>query len=366
MQRIRERTLRWLRKRGLLDERPNEERSNEAPERSALDACAEIALRGGEFVRIEDETVVPPDDGGEARFEPKRRGPLTVELDGFNVEAAVRIEGYDDEGRERLVRYYARPCFAVERLSILRDGRVAYQVKYPRRTGTHRVMTPIVFLARLAALVPPRHPLVRYHGVLAPHTKQRSVVVPKATGKACKREQRAGADSASSDDKKTTITPMPTRQAPRGRARGMAKPSRRGDERSEAAPSAVSERGARDVAVGALLTMVHGEVERERVSTALGAVLPWADVGFVSEGISVRHLDRLLDGLLLATSLRVEWAKLLRRTYAVDALACLRCSGRMRLMAAITDKATARKILSHLGLFAESLECRARYPADPA
>ncbi|WP_437895435.1 transposase [Sorangium sp. So ce302] len=270
---------------------------------------------------------------------------------------------------ERLVRYCARPCFALERLSILRDGRVAYQVKYPRRKGTHRVMTPIVFFARLAALVPPpRHPLVRYHGVLAPHAKQRSLVVPKATGKARKGEQRAGADSAGSDDKKktTTITPLPARQAPKGPARGMETPSRRGDERSEAAPSAVSERGARDVAVGALLTMVHGAVERERVSTALGAVLPWADVGFVSEGISVRHLDRLLDGLLLATSPRVEWAKLLRRTYAVDVLACPRCSGRMRLMAAITDKATARKILSHLGLFAEPLECRARYPADPA
>ncbi|WP_438032970.1 hypothetical protein [Sorangium sp. So ce204] len=31
VQRIRERTPRWLRKRGLLEERPNEERSNEAP-----------------------------------------------------------------------------------------------------------------------------------------------------------------------------------------------------------------------------------------------------------------------------------------------------------------------------------------------
>ncbi|MDC0683446.1 DDE-type integrase/transposase/recombinase [Sorangium atrum] len=162
-----------------------------------------------------------------ARFEAKRRRPLTVELDGFNVEAAVRIEGYDDEGRERLVRYCARPCFALERLSILRDGRVAYQVKYPRRKGTHRVMTPIVFFARLAALVPPpRHPLVRYHGVLAPHAKQRSLVVPKATGKARKGEQRAGADSAGSDDKKktTTITPLPARQAPKGPARGMETP----------------------------------------------------------------------------------------------------------------------------------------------
>jgi hypothetical protein len=31
-------------------------------------------------------------------------------------------------------------------------------------------------------------------------------------------------------------------------------------------------------------------------------------------GISVRHLERLLGGLVPATSPRVEWAKLLRRT----------------------------------------------------
>jgi hypothetical protein len=80
------------------------------------------------------------------------------------------------------------------------------------------------------------------------------------------------------------------------------------------------------------------------------------------EGISVRHLDRLLGGLLLATSPRVEWATLLRRTYAVDVLACPRCSGRMRLMVAITDKVTAGKILNHLGLLAEPVKCRARDP----
>ncbi|WP_437901720.1 transposase [Sorangium sp. So ce124] len=57
-------------------------------------------------------------------------------------------------------------------------------------------MTPVELLARLAALVPPpRVPLVIYHRVLAPHAKQHSIVVPKATGKACKGEQRAGADS---------------------------------------------------------------------------------------------------------------------------------------------------------------------------
>jgi hypothetical protein len=41
-------------------------------------------------------------------------------------------------------------------------------------------MTPIEFLGRLAALLPPpRHPLVRYHGVLAPKSPHRSAVVPE-------------------------------------------------------------------------------------------------------------------------------------------------------------------------------------------
>jgi hypothetical protein len=76
----------------------------------------------------------------------------------------------------------------------------------------------------------------------------------------------------------------------------------------------------------------------------------------------VRHLDRLLGGLVLATSPRVEWAKLLRRTFAVDALRCQHCAGRPRLLAAINEKATAKKILEHLSLSAAPTVPRARSP----
>ena len=56
------------------------------------------------------------------------------------------------------------------RFGVRRDGLVVYRVK---RTGrgrvTQRVMTPRECLARLAAMVPPpRYPLLRLHGVLAP------------------------------------------------------------------------------------------------------------------------------------------------------------------------------------------------------
>ena len=48
-----------------------------------------------------------------------------------------------------------------------------------RDCTTHIVMSPLVFMRRLAALVPlPRLHLIRFHGVLAPHAKLRSAIVP--------------------------------------------------------------------------------------------------------------------------------------------------------------------------------------------
>jgi len=49
------------------------------------------------------------------------------------------------------------------------------------------------------------------------------------------------------------------------------------------------------------------------------------DVEITDFGLAVRHLDRLFGGLLLATSPRLDWATLLRQTYAVDVLTCVRC-----------------------------------------
>jgi hypothetical protein len=62
-----------------------------------------------------------------------------------------------------------------------------------------------------------------------------------------------------------------------------------------------------------------------RYSAAVVAGMARNDVEITDFGISVRHLDRLLGGRLLATSPRLDWATLLRRTYAVDVLACVRC-----------------------------------------
>jgi Putative transposase len=52
-ERVEKRMTRWLRRRGLLDARPAEERSNEAPESSPLEACIQMSLFGGTFLRLE-------------------------------------------------------------------------------------------------------------------------------------------------------------------------------------------------------------------------------------------------------------------------------------------------------------------------
>ena len=136
---------------------------------------------------------------------------LRWENSGFSVDASVRITLIDRDvpsyfqSLEHLVRYCARPPFALERLSVRRgaDDRIA-KVRYvlPRhkaanwvgpgrgrkstRPGANGVveLSPLEFLDRLAALVPPprkhRH---RYHGVFAPNHKLRSAVTALAIGR---------------------------------------------------------------------------------------------------------------------------------------------------------------------------------------
>ena len=95
---------------------------------------------------------------------------------GFSLDAAVRIEGTDRAGLERLLRYCARPPFALERLEQGRDDQLLYRLPKPQPDGcTELHLTPLELIARLAALIPPprihRH---RHHGVLAPNAPLRA------------------------------------------------------------------------------------------------------------------------------------------------------------------------------------------------
>ena len=108
---------------------------------------------------------------------------LCVNAHGFSLHAGVRCAGDDRQSLEQLCRYITRPAISNERLSINRQGQVVLKLKTAWRDGaSHIVLTPLEFMQRLAALVPrPRLHLTRFHGVLAPHAKFRSKVVPKTT-----------------------------------------------------------------------------------------------------------------------------------------------------------------------------------------
>ncbi len=101
---------------------------------------------------------------------------------GFSVDASVRVEADDRAGLERLLRYCARPPFALERLEAIDAHRLIYHLPKPQPDGrTDLMLTPLELIQRLAALIPPPHThRHRYHGVLAPNATLRAAVTALA------------------------------------------------------------------------------------------------------------------------------------------------------------------------------------------
>lgn len=102
---------------------------------------------------------------------------------GFSVDASVCIAADDRAGLERLLRYCARPPFAMERLHRKGQDHLLYHCPKPQSGGKQGdlILTPCEFIAKIAALVPPprthRH---RYFGVLAPNSPFRAAVTAMA------------------------------------------------------------------------------------------------------------------------------------------------------------------------------------------
>jgi hypothetical protein len=146
---------------------------------------------------------------------------LTWKHSGFSVDASVRISLADRDVPEsfqslgHLLRYCARPAFALNRLSVVsgtrdRPERVRYTLprhkrgnwvgpghsRRSTRPGASGVieLTPFEFLERLAALIPPpRRHRHRYHGVFAPNHPLRPAVTAAAIGNIGKqREAKTG------------------------------------------------------------------------------------------------------------------------------------------------------------------------------
>jgi hypothetical protein len=153
-----------------------------------IDGVFEPGSEGGEAVRFREAALTAEDiQWGQARVRQRvlrwfaARGYLDKDDvkemaawssgGGFSLDAAVRIEGHDRAGLERLLRYCARPPFALERLERIDAQRLLYRLPKPRPDGcTVVTLTPLELIQRLAALIPsPRAHRHRYHGVLAPN-----------------------------------------------------------------------------------------------------------------------------------------------------------------------------------------------------
>jgi hypothetical protein len=124
-------------------------------------------LRASDSIGFRRSPLTPVD----GYFVALRKSPHAGEFGGFSIHAGVTVHAADKDGRERLIRYCARPALSMERMSETGDGLIAYRLRHVQKgKATHRVMRPIDLLARIAAFIPPpRHPLLRYFGVFGPH-----------------------------------------------------------------------------------------------------------------------------------------------------------------------------------------------------
>jgi hypothetical protein len=114
---------------------------------------------------------------------------LAYRHSGFSVDAGVCIEADDRAALERLLRYCARPPFAMDRLRKEGAALVYRCAKQRSEPGSDKRgakvdelhLTPLELIERIAALVPPprthRH---RYFGVLAPNSPLRCAVTALA------------------------------------------------------------------------------------------------------------------------------------------------------------------------------------------
>ena len=308
------RVVGWLRRHGFLDNDPDEQ-PTEPVARSALDACLEGSLGQGELTVLPSRRG-PIDDGHEALPAPPRSQRRSGHVRGFDVHAGVVVSASDREGRERLLRYCARPPLSLERLAVLGDGRIAYAIRKPWGNETHRVMSPLQFLARLAALIPPpRHPLIRFYGVFAPHSSWRAKVVP-VRSPCCHQQSENGICSGERTAAATAATTA----------------------------TAAASAAARIVKSSTLPTLVRRCSEPAPYCTAT---------------IAPKYVA---PAAVREPTTRVDWAELLKRVHDVDALACP-CGGRLKFIALILEEDPARAILESLHLPSEPPPvARARSP----
>ena len=187
-----QRVIGLLARRGILDGDQLDPLAEESPLLAGVTAASVKGMiatgeRAGMRVR---RVLSEPAEG-------VRTGHLCYASRGFSLHAATAVAAGDRAALERLCKYVARPPLAVGRLTQVSDELLSFRLKTPWSDGTCAILlSPLELVEKISALVPPpRRNLVRYHGILAPHAKDREKVVP-----------------ASSDSEAATGEPIATRR----------------------------------------------------------------------------------------------------------------------------------------------------------
>jgi len=209
---------------------------------------------------------------------------------GFSEGAGVLIEATDRAGLERLLRYCARPPFAMDRLKqrgadlVYRCGKGHTEPLQSDKYSGELVLTPLELINRIAQLVPPprthRH---RYYGVLAPNSPLRAAV------------------------------------------------------------TALSQ------AEQVVVPVVHGSVA-DAACTAAGSAPSVPGVSGVGAVLQPEPQAKPTP----SPPSHYLWAALIARIYEVFPLLCPMCGGQMRIIAFITFSADIYKILEHIGVDPEA------------
>ena len=214
------------------------------------------------------------------------------------MDTSVCIAAQDRSGLERLLRYCARPPFALDRLrkagselvyrcakqrsepgSDRRDQRNANRGAKHGAQADELHLTPLELIARIAALVPPprthRH---RYFGVLAPNSPLRPAVTA--------------------------------------------------------------------LAQDAVVQPAQVQAEPASTGAVAGAAAPEAGNPLLTQAEPTQPVQPKRPAHYL-------WAVLIARIYEVFPLVCPICGGQMRIIAFITYSADIRQILEHIGVETE-------------
>jgi len=190
VKKISDRTVRYLRKRGYLEEAYDDALQFDSPAfAKMLGASTKNLIAFGPNRNREIRKFIGSGFGYEEDIA-VLNSKLCAAVNGFSLHAATSIKSSQRKRLESLCKYVLRPAIAEERLTILENSDVSYRLKKRWSDGTsHIIYTQMEFMEKLAALVPPpRAHQVRFHGFLAPYAKVRSKL---ATSRKALKEKEA-------------------------------------------------------------------------------------------------------------------------------------------------------------------------------